>query len=65
MGSIFDTWNDVVANGGAYYPGAGGGSGAEWTWVLISIAICVGALWIGGRHETEAFNRAGSNNADP
>ncbi len=62
MGSIFDTWNDVVASGGAYYPGAGGGSGSEWTWVIISIAICLLALWMGAKHETDAFNRAENGN---
>ena len=65
MGSIFDTWNDVVAHGGAYYPGAGGGRGAELTWVLISIVMCLAALWVGGRHENDAYRRAGADNLEP
>lgn len=60
MGSAFDTWNDVVASGGAYYPGVG--TSWEMIWLLISIAICVVALWIGGKHESDAYRRAGSDN---
>ena len=65
MGSIFDTWNDVVANGGAYYVGAAPGHTAEWVWVLLSIACCLCALYVGHKHETDAYDKAGQDNVDP
>ncbi len=46
------TWNGVE---GAYYTGAGGGM--EIIWLGVSIAMCVVALWVGGRHESEAYKR--------
>lgn len=58
MGSSFDTWDDILANGGAYYPGAGS---MEMVWVLISIAICVVALWVGGKHEADAYKKVGND----
>lgn len=53
MGSMFDTWNSVS---GAIYPGAGGSW--EHIWLYVSIAMCVVALWIGHKHETEAYEKA-------
>jgi len=54
MGSSFDTWDNIVANGGAYYPGVGS---MEVVWVLITIAICVVSLWVGHKHEADAYKR--------
>ncbi len=56
MGAPFDTgtWNGVE---GAYYTGAGGG---ELLWLLVSIACCIAAIWIGHRHETKAYENAGN-----
>ena len=53
MGSAFDTWNDVD---GAYYMGAG--TSWEVIWLLLSIVICVVALWMGARHELDAYKSA-------
>ena len=55
MGAPFSngTWNGVE---GAYYVGAGGG--LEGVWLLVSIALCVAAIWIGHRHETKAYDKA-------
>ena len=54
MGSPFKeaTWNGVEA---AYYTGAGGGM--EIIWLGVSIVMCVVAIWVGGRHEAEAYKR--------
>ena len=52
MGWPFDeaSWNNVE---GAYYSAAG----AETFWVLASVAICVVALYMGAKHELDAYKR--------
>ena len=56
MGAPFDTgtWNGVTE---AFY----NASGTEALWLFISIALCVVALWMGGKHESEAYDRAERN----
>lgn len=50
MGAPFEgNWSSVTE---AYYVGAGGG---EVIWMIIAIALCVGALFVGARHETQAY----------
>ena len=52
MGAPFENgWADVA--GAAMYPGAG--TSWEVIWLVISIAICVGAIWSGGRHEADSY----------
>jgi hypothetical protein len=55
MGSPFDTgtWDGVT---GAYYTGYGSG---EMMWLLLAIALCVVACWVGHRHESESFDKNG------
>ena len=53
MGSSFDSWDAVE---GAYYMGAG--TSWEVIWLLLSITMCVVALWIGARHELDAYKKA-------
>lgn len=55
MGSPFETatWNDVT---GAYYMGLN--SSWETIWLVASIVMCVAALWIGHKHEQDAYNKA-------
>ena len=50
MGSPFEGSWDAVKDS-AYYVGAGGG---EAIWLIISIALCVLALFMGHRHESKA-----------
>ena len=51
MGAPFDgNWADVSA---AYFVGLGGG---EVVWLLLSIAACILALIVGGRHERHAYD---------
>lgn len=52
MGSAFDTWNDIA---GAMYMGAG--TSWEYTWLLVSIALCVIPLIVGSIHEKGAYRR--------
>ena len=58
MGSSFDSWTDIVAEGGAYYPGVGS---MEIVWVGLSIVMCVAALYIGGKHESDAYKKVGGD----
>ena len=55
MGSPFSTgtWNGVE---GAYYMGLG--TSWELIWLLVSIAMCVLALIVGGSHESKAYKKA-------
>jgi len=53
MGSAFESWTGVD---GAYYMGAG--SSWETIWLVLSIAMCVLALWIGSKHELDAYREA-------
>ena len=51
MGAPFEgDWSKVTE---AYFVGFGGG---EWMWLLLSIAACIIALVIGGRHEKHAYS---------
>ena len=59
MGSPFDT-GTWTGQEGAIYMGAGGGTGAELTWLLISIGLCCFALWMGHTHEMDAYKRQDS-----
>lgn len=54
IGAPFNTWGEVVD--AAYYTGAGSG---EWLWLLISILLCILALWWGHGHESRANIKAG------
>ncbi len=49
MGAPFTGSWDAVADA-AYYAGAGFEAG----WLLVSIALCLLALWMGHRHESKA-----------
>ena len=55
MGAPFETgtWNGVT---GAYYMGLN--SGWEVVWLLVSIVMCVAALWVGHKHESDAYDKA-------
>jgi len=55
MGSPFETatWNGVT---GAYYMGVN--SSWEVIWLVASVAMCVVALWVGHKHENDAYNKA-------
>ncbi len=59
MGAPFDsgTWNGVE---NAYYVGAGGGTGTEMVWLVVSIGLCLLALWMGHSHEMDAYKRSES-----
>ena len=54
MGAPFDTgtWTGVT---GAYFTGFGG---AEMIWLIVSIVLCLVALFIGGRHEQESYKKS-------
>ncbi len=56
MGSDFDTWSGVE---GAIYMGAG--SSWELIWLVLSIAMCIAAIWVGGTHEADAYRKAGDD----
>lgn len=43
------TWDGFA---GAYYTGFGS---TETLWLIVSIAMIVLAIWLGGRHEKEAY----------
>lgn len=50
MGSSFDSWDGIE---GAYYMGAG--TSWEVIWLVISIALCIGSLYVGAKHELDAY----------
>ncbi|MGI9387333.1 MAG: hypothetical protein ACR2OX_07865 [Methyloligellaceae bacterium] len=54
MGSPLPTasWNGVE---GAYYMGMN--TTWEPIWLFVSIAMCVMAVWVGGKHEADAYSR--------
>lgn len=54
MGAPFDTgtWTGVT---GAYYTGLGG---AEMLWLVVSIGMCLLALYVGGKHEKESYDNS-------
>lgn len=52
MGSSFDSWDAVE---GAYYVGLGG---MEAPWLIVSIIMCVVALYVGAKHELDAYKEA-------
>ena len=54
MGWSFDSasWNAVE---GAMY--MGNGTAWEIIWLLVSVVMCVAALWVGGRHEIDAYKK--------
>ncbi len=54
MGAPFDNGWEGVA--GAMYMGAG--SSWEVIWLVISIAICVLAIWKGGKDEATSYRKA-------
>ena len=49
FGTNISSWDDVVDS--AYYPNVGS---IELPWLLISILLCLLALWWGHRHESRA-----------
>lgn len=53
MGSSFDSWDGVE---GAYYMGAG--TSWELIWLVVSIAMCVYACYVGAKHELDAYKEA-------
>jgi hypothetical protein len=56
MGSPIDTWDGLT---GAYYMGMN--SGWELIWLLVSIVMCVVALYVGAKHELDAYKAAERN----
>lgn len=52
IGAPFESW-DAVA-GASYYTGLGGG---ELIWLVISIALCVLAIFVGHGHEKKANSK--------
>ena len=52
MGSPFDTgtWNGVTES---IYNAAG----TELLWLIVSIALCCVALWMGHSHESDSYKR--------
>lgn len=52
MGAPFESWDAVE---GAYYMGVN--SSWELIWLLVSIAMCCIALFVGARHELDAYKR--------
>lgn len=53
MGAPFDSWEGVE---GAYYMGAG--TSWEVIWFLVAVVLCIGALWVGAKHELDAYKEA-------
>lgn len=55
MGAPFDTgtWTGVTAE---YFTGAGGAM--PTIWLFVSIALCVLALFVGGKHEQESYEKS-------
>ncbi len=51
MGTSITDWTAVE---GAYYAGAGGG---EWLWLFIAIALTVIPLFMGAKHELQAYEK--------
>lgn len=52
MGTDITTWNDAA---GAIYNGVG--TSWELIWLVVSIAMCCAAIWVGGKHEAEAYRK--------
>ena len=50
MGHTIGSWAEFA--GGAFYTGQGSTEGLI---LLVSIVMCVGALWWGNRHESKAY----------
>ena len=46
------SWNSVAD--AAYYAGHGGG---EAVWLIVSIVLCVVALFVGARHESQSYKK--------
>ncbi len=55
MGAPFDTgtWSGIT---GTYFTGAGGSM--TTVWLFVSIALCILALVLGGRHEKESYRKS-------
>lgn len=54
IGAPDSTWEEMVANGAAYYTGYGSG---EVFWTLVAVAICVITIIAGGIGEGKAYKR--------
>ena len=54
MGSEIASWDTFEK--GALYMGAS--SSWELIWLVVSILMCVVALWVGSRHEKDAYKKA-------
>ncbi len=56
MGAPFDTgtWNGVTES-------IHNAAGTEALWLFVSIILCCVALWMGHKHEVDAYNRADKN----
>lgn len=54
MGSAIDSW-DTFEKGATYM---GAGTSWEMIWLVVSIIMCVVALWVGGKHEKDAYKKA-------
>jgi hypothetical protein len=54
MGWGFDSasWDAVT---GPMYMGMN--SGWEYIWLIVSIGLCVAAIWVGGTHEIGAYKK--------
>jgi hypothetical protein len=52
MGSPIDSWEGAAA----YFTGAGGIT--PIIFLILSVVACFGALYIGGKHEEEAYKEA-------
>ena len=52
MGAPDSSWEELVANGAAYYTGYGSG---EVLWTIIAAAICVLAIIVGGMQESKSY----------
>lgn len=57
MGWPFETASWEAAEG-AYYAAVGG----ELVWVVISVVMCCAALFVGSRHELDAYQKAKNGN---
>lgn len=53
MGSAFDSFDGIE---GAYYVGAS--TSWELIWLAVSVIMCVVALWVGSKHELDAYKEA-------
>lgn len=52
MGSSITSWDGFE---GAYYMGVGGW---ELIWLVVSIILCIAALYVGAKHELDAYKEA-------